>query len=131
MAETRKKSTTKAPKAAKELAESIQGLEAELLEGLPTPEVLAKYEKIVPGGAARLLDLAEQREQQERELEQKAFQTEIYLEKFKQASHFVLALVAGVFGGMLLLQGNELVGLIIILADAAVMVGAAKLSVER
>ena len=93
MAETRKKSTTKAPKAAKELAESIQG--------------------------------------RERELEQKAFQAEVYLEKFKQASHFVLALVAGVFGGMLLLQGNELVGLIIILADAAVMVGATKLSVER
>lgn len=130
MAETRKKST-RAPKATKELAESIQGLEAELIEGLPTPEVLAKYEKIVPGGAARLLDLAEQRERQEREMEQKAFQAEVYLEKFKQAAHFVLALVAGVFGGMLLLQGNELVGLIIILADVAVMVGAAKLGVEK
>lgn len=130
MAETRKKST-RAPRATKELAESIQGLEAELIEGLPTPEVLAKYEKIVPGGAARLLDLAEQREQQEREMEQKAFQAEVYLEKFKQAAHFVLALVAGVFGGMLLLQGNELVGLIIILADVAVMVGAAKLGVEK
>lgn len=130
MAETRKKST-RAPRATKELAESIQGLEAELIEGLPTPEVLAKYEKIVPGGAARLLDLAEQRERQEREMEQKAFQAEVYLEKFKQAVHFILALVAGVFGGMLLLQGNELVGLIIILADVAVMVGAAKLGVER
>ena len=32
-----------------------------ILEDLPSPDELAKYEKIVPGGAERLIELAEQR----------------------------------------------------------------------
>lgn len=96
---------------------------AELLVAhhLPSPATLAEYEKIVPGGAARLLELAEAHAIQERELERKTTEAKIALAKFKQAAHFILALTAGVFGGLLLLNGSELAGLLIILIDAAVI----------
>lgn len=105
--------------------DEVARVEAEQAEGLPTPEVLAKYEKVVPGGAARLLELALERERHEHAMEKRTLETEIKLEKFKQVAKFILALVAGVFGGMLLLNGSELAGLIIILVDAAAIVGVA------
>lgn len=100
-------------------------LETEQTRGLPTPEVLAKYEKVVPGGAARLLELALEHERHTQAMEKRTLETEIRLEKFKQAAKFILALTAGVFGGMLLLNGSELAGLIIILVDVAALVGVA------
>ena len=88
---------------------------------LPSPTVLAEYEQIVPGGAARLLDLAATRAQQARELERKTTESQIFLAKFRQAAFFTLALTAGIFGGLLLLSGSELAGLMVILIDAAVI----------
>lgn len=119
-----KRSVGRKVKKAAEVDEAAR-VEAEQTDGLPTPEVLAKYEKVVPGGAARLLELALERERHEHEMERRTLETEIKLEKFKQVAKFILALVAGVFGGMLLLNGSELAGLIIILVDAAAIVGVA------
>lgn len=119
-----KRSVGRKVKKAAEVDE-VARIEAEQTDGLPTPEVLAKYEKVVPGGAARLLELALERERHEHEMERRTLETEIKLEKFKQVAKFILALVAGVFGGMLLLNGSELAGLIIILVDAAAIVGVA------
>lgn len=123
----RAKSTasTKAAKTTNSLIATNAELDPETLllavPDLPSPTLLAEYEKIVPGGAARLLDLAATRAQQARELERKTAESQIFLAKFRQAAFFTLALIAGIFGGLLLLSGSELAGLMVILIDAAVI----------
>ncbi len=91
-----------------------------IFEGLPSPEELAKYEKIVPGGAERLIELAEQRAAHREATERRALESEIKSGQVRTIIGFVLALS---IGGMLLLQGSELAGLILILIDAAALVG--------
>ncbi len=88
-----------------------------ILEGLPSPDELAKYEKIVPGGAERLIELAEQA------TERRALEAEVKAEQVRTIIGFILALSVGILGGMLLLQGSELAGLILILIDAAALAG--------
>lgn len=94
-----------------------------IFEGLPAPEELAKYEKIVPGGAERLIELAEQRAAHQQASERRALEAEVKANQVRTVIGFILALSTGVLGGMLLLQGSELAGLILILIDAAALVG--------
>ncbi len=95
---------------------------APTLNFLPSPEDLAKYEKIVPGGAAHLLEIAEQGITHERELRRKTLDVTTRLKTFSAVAKFILGLAAGLLGGILLINGNELAGLIIILVDAAALV---------
>lgn len=82
-----------------------------LQEGLPVPEVLAKYEKIVPGGAARLLDLSEKRAVREQRLEHSL-----------KVTRMLLGAATGILGGVLLLNGSELAGLIVVLAAVGIVI---------
>lgn len=114
--------TSKKAVPAREKIEPVEG--AVIVSGaLPAPDDLAKYEKIIPGGAGRLLEMAERRTEHQQKMEQESLQAEIRGQKWRFAMTFVLALVAAVFGGILLLTGSELAGLIIILVDAASLVG--------
>ena len=94
-----------------------------ILEYLPSPDELAKYEKIVPGGAERLIELAEQRAAHREATERRALEAEVKAEQVRTIIGFILALSVGILGGMLLLQGSELAGLILILIDAAALAG--------
>lgn len=96
---------------------------AACIDDLPTPEELAKYEKVIPGGAERILEIAEQNARHQRASEERALSAEIRTTRISQAIVCLLALVACILGGMLLLNGSELAGLIIILIDAAALVG--------
>lgn len=96
-----------------------------LLANLPNPEDLAKYEKIIPGGAERILEMAELQARHQQEVEAKAIITKARTANLKQVTFFVLALAAGVLGGALMLMGSELAGLIIMLIDAVTLVGIA------
>lgn len=96
-----------------------------LLANLPNPEDLAKYEKIIPGGAERILEMTELQARHQQEVEAKAIITKARTANLKQVTFFVLALAAGVLGGALMLMGSELAGLIIMLIDAVTLVGIA------
>lgn len=114
--------TSKKAVPVREKIEPVEG--AVIVAGaLPAPDDLAKYEKIIPGGAGRLLEMAERRTEHQQKMEQESLRAEIRGQKWRFAMTFILALVAGVFGGALLLAGSELAGLIIILVDAASLVG--------
>ncbi len=114
--------TSKKAVPAREKIEPVEG--AVIVAGaLPAPDDLAKYEKIIPGGAGRLLEMAERRTEHQQKMEQESLWAEIRGQKWRFAMTFVLALVAAMFGGILLLTGSELAGLIIILVDAASLVG--------
>lgn len=69
-----------------------------VMDYLPAPEELARYEKVVPGGAERILEMAEKQSKHRREMEEKATMAEIRGAKLKQILTFVLALAAGVLG---------------------------------
>ena len=113
----------KAPKSTPEAAELATSILADCDGKLPTPELLAQYEKIIPGTAARLFELAENHAIQKRELERKTCETQLFLAKCKQLAYFALALITGIFGGIVLLSGSELAGLMILLIDAAAIAG--------
>ncbi len=113
-----------------EAKESVKADAAEtavvrVMDYLPAPEELARYEKVVPGGAERILEMAEKQSKHRREMEEKATMAEIRGAKLKQILTFVLALAAGVLGGVLLITGSELAGLMVLLVDAAAIVGIA------
>ncbi len=124
---TGKRRVSKAKVEAKEKGSEGRMTEAEMavLEELPSPEELAKYEKVIPGGAERILEIVEQNARHVQESERKIVEAEARLARIRQVVEFVLALAAGVLGGILLLDGSELAGLIIILMDAAAVVGVA------
>ena len=63
------------------------------------------------------------RHRQEREIQEA--RNQIRTTRIKQLITFVLVLVAGVFGGVLMVSGSELAGLIIVLIDAVAVVGIA------
>lgn len=96
-----------------------------VMDYLPAPEELARYEKVVPGGAERILEMAEQQSRHRREIEERSVSAEIRGAKLKQVLTFVLALATGVLGGVLLITGSELAGLMVLLVDAAAVVGIA------
>ncbi len=124
-----KKRVSRAKKEEKVTAEEADAREATtemaVLGELPSPEELAKYEKVIPGGAERILEIVETNARHAQESERKMVEAEARLAKVRQIVEFVLALAAGVLGGILLLEGSELAGLIIILMDAAMVVGIA------
>lgn len=88
---------------------------------LPEPEELAKYEKIIPGGAERILELAEQDCRHNRELESRQLSASAKLKFLRYFIIFVLALATGALGAALLLAGSELAGLLVIVVDAAAL----------
>lgn len=117
--------TKRTKKAEMAKAAEEQTVATRMLEFLPAPEELARYEKVVPGGAERILEMAEKQSMHRREMEEKSVSAEIRGAKIKQVLTFVLALATGVLGGVLLITGSELAGLMVILVDAAAIVGIA------
>lgn len=104
-----------------EITETVEPTTA--VDFLPSPDVLARYEKIIPGGAERILELGEQRSAHAQLMTERTLQSATRTRRIEQAVTFVLALGAGVLGGALLLQGSELAGLLVFLIDAAALVG--------
>ena len=88
---------------------------------LMSAEELAKYEKIIPGGAERILELAEQQASHAQELENRQLETSAKLKLVHQVITFFLALGTGALGAALLLAGSELAGLLVIVIDAAAL----------
>ena len=88
---------------------------------LPDPEELAKYEKIIPGGAERILELAEQQSAHAQDLESRQLETSAKLKLVRQVITFCLAFGTGALGAALLLDGSELAGLLVIVIDAAAL----------
>ncbi|MBU1701432.1 MAG: DUF2335 domain-containing protein [Candidatus Eisenbacteria bacterium] len=78
---------------------------------IPPPEMLADYEKLLPGAADRILGMAEEQSRHRRGLESSVVTSNNQLAKWGQRMGFFLALV--VFSGSLVLlyQGKSTTGL--------------------
>jgi len=77
---------------------------------LPPPEILAEYDKIVPGSAARILDAFEKQSEHRRALEIKAQEAQIADTRRGQIFGLVIGLTAIISGSVTAIYGSELAG---------------------
>jgi uncharacterized membrane protein len=82
--------------------EVIQSVKAELYAGpLPHPDILEKFEKVVPGSADRIIKQAERQTEHRISIESKVIQSDITNSRIGLIFGFILGLV-GVLGGIYL-----------------------------
>jgi uncharacterized membrane protein len=90
---------------------------------LPPPEALARYNEVIPGGAERILAMAERQSAHREALESKVVNANASSQKMGSTYAFILSLVAVVGGVWLIHDGKSVTGLATILADLAALAG--------
>lgn len=96
-------------------------LEAQIRYSGPIPPAreLQQYEKILPGAAERILNMAEKQQQHRQKIEEKAVETNSKSALRGQVLSFVLLILLGMLGGALLWQGKDFSGMVLALASLA------------
>ncbi|MEO8637563.1 MAG: DUF2335 domain-containing protein [Candidatus Taylorbacteria bacterium] len=90
---------------------------------LPPPEVLKKFDEVVPGAAERIIKMAENQFAHRTELERKVIDSDIARSKWGQILGFLIA-IAGLIGSVFIsIYGSGLVGGIIGVGTLASLVG--------
>lgn len=90
---------------------------------LPPPDLLQKYNEIVPGLADRIVQMAERQESHRHDLEGRAVQADIRRGYFGMSSGLVVALVGLAIGGYLLSLGQKVEGSLFAGSTLAAIVG--------
>jgi len=106
-------------------AEAIirSALSVEFSGPLPPPELLGKYEALLPGAADRIIRMAETQQTHRQDLERTVIKSNVSVQKWGLACGFVLALTAISGGIWLSLRGSSGVGLTAIISALAALVG--------
>ncbi len=87
---------------------------AEFFSGpLPHPEILEKFNEIVPGSAERILKMAEDQSHHRRELERKVITSDISRSKWGQILGFIIAICGLLVSAFIAIYGNAIAGGII------------------
>ena len=90
---------------------------------LPPPEILKKFDEIVPGSAERIMKMAEGQFTHRTELEKKVIDSDIARSKWGQILGFVIALVGLIGSVTISIYGSGLVGAVIGVGTLASLVG--------
>lgn len=90
---------------------------------LPPPEILRKFDEVVPGAAERIIKMAEMQFAHRTELEKKVITSDIAQSKRGQILGFGIAIVGLVVAGWISIYGNEWAGGIIGVGTLASLVG--------
>ncbi len=90
---------------------------------LPPPEILKKFDEVVPGSAERLIKMAEGQFVHRTELERKVIDSDITRSKWGQILGFVIAIAGLVASGVVSIYGKEWAGGMIGLGTLASLVG--------
>lgn len=90
---------------------------------LPPPEELAKYERILPGSADRIIRMAEEQAKHRQQLESTVIGSNATVQKWGLGCAFVVAMTAIGGGIWLSLKGMSGAGLTSIIAALAALVG--------
>ena len=77
---------------------------------LPPPEVLKKFDEVVPGAAERIIKMAEGQFTHRVELEKKVINSDIDNSRKGQLFGFIIAIIGLVFSFILIIVGYQLVG---------------------
>lgn len=89
---------------------------------LPHPDLLVKYEEIIPGSAERILSMAEKEQQHRHQLENEVIKKEIAQKGRGLNFGFTLALLIIVIGAYLLVIDKSLQGFSLILGSIAMII---------
>ncbi len=90
---------------------------------LPPPEMLARYDEIIPGSAERILTMAESQSLHRRELEREVVFSRIALSRRGQWLGFAIAIVGLGTSAIIAIYGSALAGGIIGLGTLVSLVG--------
>src|SRR3989338_5638440 len=90
---------------------------------LPPPEVLQKFEEVVPGSADRIIKMAEGQFAHRIDLEKKVISSDIQQSKYGQILGFVIAIAGLLVAMVVTIQGYQAAGSIIGGATLASLVG--------
>ena len=90
---------------------------------LPPPEVLEKYNQVVPGLAERIITMAEKQSTHRQELERTVVASNAFVQKVGPFLGFIVAMTAVVGGIQLILRGRDGYGLAAIIAALASLAG--------
>ena len=90
---------------------------------LPPPEILRKFNDVVPGAADRIITMAEEQSAHRRELEKKVIESDIERSKWGQVLGFTIAITGLVASTLIAIYGSALAGGIIGVGTLATLVG--------
>lgn len=76
---------------------------------LPHPEILKKFDEVVPGAAERIIKMTEDQSSHRRDLEQKVISSDISRSKIGQIFGFIIA-IAGLVVAVVLAKTNAILG---------------------
>jgi uncharacterized membrane protein len=90
---------------------------------LPPPEILRKFDEIIPGAAERILKMAEEQSAHRKELEKRVIESDISRSKWGQILGFAIAIVGLIVSALVAIYGNAIAGSIIGVGTLASLVG--------
>jgi uncharacterized membrane protein len=90
---------------------------------LPPPEILRRFDEVVPGAAERLLRMAEEQSTHRKDLERKVIESDIERSRWGQILGFVIAIVGLGASALIAIYGNAIAGSIIGVGTLASLVG--------
>ncbi len=92
----------------------IQQQSVESFSGpLPHPDVLRKFNEVVPGSAERIIKMAEEQSAHRKELEQKVITSDISRSKWGQILGFIIAIAGLIVSALVAIYGSAIAGGII------------------
>jgi len=90
---------------------------------LPPPEVLKRFDEIVPGAAERIIKMAEAQSEHRKDLEKKVIESDISRSKWGQILGFIISITGLIVSGFISIYGNAIVGGIVSVSMLASLVG--------
>lgn len=90
---------------------------------IPHPNIVGRWERIMPGSAERILSLSEKHQEHRMEIERTMFDVFVKREQLGMWFYFVIALVMIVGGVVIILSGYSTVGLVALAAPVATLAG--------
>ncbi len=98
--------------------------QAEFFSGpLPPPEILKRFNDIVPGSAERIIKMAEAQFEHRTDLEKKVINSDISRSKWGQILGFIIAIAGLIVAALISIYGSQLAGGIIGVGTLASLVG--------
>lgn len=131
-AELEKKESNNSIPEVREMRRELRAMRAEFFSGpIPPPDILAKYDDIIPNGAERILAMAEHQEIHRHEMEKAIVMADIQQSRLGLVLGFVVVMTMGIGGMILIWHGNDINGLAIVLSALAGLMGSFLYSVKK
>ena len=117
------KKNNKIQRQGKEPNHAIVAQQARFSGPIPPPQFLEQYEKIVPGAAKIIIDMAKEQAVHRQELEKKVISSDISNSKIGLWFGFIIGVIGIVIGAFIIYKGQVVAGSIISGGTLATLVG--------